>query len=443
MAKRMAWMVLLMMLAAVGFNNAGNAGTADNGNGFVYVVPIQGIIDGGAAAFVKRAYREAEAKGANLVLLEIDTPGGRLDSAVSIWQTIINSPVPSAAYVRGGAISAGVLITLSAPDIIMAPGSTIGAAEPRMGEERANEKTVSYWTKQLEEAAEMHGRDKKIAGAMSDADIEIPGVVDKGKLLTLTSKEAVDHGMADAVLATRGEVLQHLGLSGARIEETNPGLAENIASLVTNPYISPILLTIGFYGLLMEVYSAGWGVPGTMGIIALALFFGGHLIAGFAGIEAIILFVAGVVLLIIEVFVTPGVGVAGIGGIAALIASIFVASVSVQQAMISLTVVLVGTVILFILTFKFVTAGKFWRAIVLGDKLDAEHGFSAADTGLAERLGLEGVTITPLRPAGTMEFAGGERLDVVTEGGFVPARARVKVVKIEGVRVLVREIKEE
>jgi membrane-bound serine protease (ClpP class) len=440
MAKRIAWMLLLLMLLAVGFNNAGSA---ENGNELVYVVPIQGIIDGGAAAFVKRAYSEAEAKGASLVLLEIDTPGGRLDSAVSIWQTIINSPVPSAAYVRGGAISAGVLVTLSAHDVIMAPGSTIGAAEPRMGEEIADEKTVSYWTKQLEEAAEMHGRDKRVAGAMSDADIEISGVVEKGKLLTLTSQEAVEFGMADAILGSRGEVLEHLGLTGARIEETKPGLAENIASLVTHPYISPMLLTIGFYGLVMEVYSPGWGVPGTMGIIALALFFGGHLIAGFAGIEAIILFIVGVILLATEVFVTPGFGVAGIGGIAALIASIFVASISVQQAIISLTVVLVGTVILFILTFKFVTAGRFWRAFVLGDKLNAEGGFSSANTGLVEHLGQEGVTITPLRPAGTMEFAGGERLDVVTEGGFIPARAKVRVIKVEGTRVLVREIKEE
>lgn len=439
MQKKITLTILLLMLMAVSVGGVGGPSNANTE--LVYIVPVQGIIDGGQAAFVMRAYNEAEANGATRVILEIDTPGGRLDSAVAIWQTIINSPVPSIAHVKGGAISAGVLITLSAPDVFMAPGSTIGAAEPRMGEEPADEKTLSYWVSQLEEAAEMYGRDPRLAASMADADIEIPGVIAQGRLLTLTSAKAVELGLADDIFATRGELLSHLGIAGAQIVELRPGLAENIASLVTNPYVSPILLTIGFYGLLMEVYSAGWGVPGTMGIIALALFFGGHLIAGFAGIEAIILFLVGIILLGVEVFVTPGFGVAGIGGIAALIASIFVASISIQQAMISLTVVLIGTIVLFFLTFKFVTAGKFWRKLVLGDKLDAERGFSSANTGLVDYLGQEGITMTPLRPAGTIEFADGHRLDVVTEGGFITANKQVKVVKVEGTRVLVREIK--
>ncbi|MDW7674802.1 MAG: ATP-dependent Clp protease proteolytic subunit, partial [Bacillota bacterium] len=386
MIKRLSFVFLLSLLLLAGFNSP-SASQGDT----VYIIPIEGTIDGGMAAFVNRAYSEAEANGATRVILEIDTPGGRIDSAVEVGQTIMNSTVPSIAYVRGGAISAGVLITLSAPDVVMSPGSTIGAAEPRMGEEKADEKTVSYWTKQLQEAAEVHGRDKEVAGAMSDADIAIPGVVDKGKLLTLTSAEALELGIADILLATRQEVIDHYELTEANIVETRPGLAENIASLVTNPYISPILLTIGFYGLLMEVYSAGWGVPGTMGIVALSLFFGGHLIAGFAGIEAILLFIGGVIMLAMEVFVTPGFGIFGIGGIAALIASIFVASVSTQQAMISLTVVLVGTIVLFVLTFRFISAGKYWRSLVLGDKLDAERGYSSANSNLLEYLGREGV----------------------------------------------------
>lgn len=437
MLKRLSYLLLsLLFIIILGFPNSTFAE-----NNTVYVIPVQGTIDGGQAAFFKRAYNEAVENNATHILLEIDTPGGRIDSAVEMGKIIRNADIHTIAFVEGGAISAGALITISATDVFMAPGSTIGAAEPRMGDQPADEKTLSYWTKQLESAAEATGRDPKVAAAMSDAAIQIPGVVEAGKLLTLTANEAVQLKMADDIFTSREEVLSNLNLENAKIVVTEPGLAENIASLVTNPYISPILLTIGFYGLLMEVYSAGWGVPGTMGLISLALFFGGHLIAGFAGIEAVLLFALGVILLGFEVFVTPGFGVAGIGGLAALIASIFVASISTHQAIISLIVVFLGTIILFLLTFRLVTAGRLWRNLILGDKLNAEGGYSSANVNLVNYLGREGTTVTPLRPSGTVEFDDGERLDVVTEGGFISSQTRVKIIKVEGVRVLVRQLK--
>ena len=439
MAKKISYILLLSLFLTVAFT--GITPISAQQDNLVYIIQVEGIIDGGKAAFLNRAFNEAVANGATGIILEIDTPGGRIDSAVQMGKTILNSPVHTIAFVRGGAISAGVLLTISAQNVVMAPGSTIGAAEPRRGEQRADEKTLSFWTKQLEGAAEVRGRDKQLVAAMSDAEIEIPNVIEKGRVLTLTAEESLELGLADHIFSTRGEILQEYGFTGAKVVELKPGLAENIASLVTNPYVSPILLTIGFYGLLMEVYSAGWGVPGTMGLIALSLFFGGHLIAGFAGVEAIILFVLGVVLLAVEVFVTPGFGVAGVGGIAALIASILLASISMEQAFISLAVVFIGTILLFVLTFRFVTAGKFWRKLVLGDKLDAQSGFSSANTSLTNYLGREGITITPLRPAGTIEFDDGDRLDVVTEGNFIGAQVLVKIVKVEGSRILVREIK--
>lgn len=429
--------ILLVVLILASFSNI-NPVTPQEEE-IVYIVPLEGVIDGGQAAFFKRAFNEAAENGATKVIVEIDTPGGRLDSVLEMETVMRRSPVPSAAFITGGAISAGALIAFTPPDLIMAPGTTIGAAEARMGEERADEKTLSLWRETLGGAAEEHGRNKEIAEAMVDVDIEIPGLIEEGKLLTMSARSALEWGMADEILENRQEVLEYLGLENARIVEVEKSLAENIASIVTSPYISPILLTLGFYGLLMEVYSAGWGVPGIIGLVSLTLFFGGHLIAGFAGVESILLFIVGIALILVEVFVTPGFGVAGIGGMIALIASIILASVSVNQALISMTIMLVGTIILFLLSFKFVTTRNVWKRLILGDKMETEQGYVSAKASLVDLLGKEGVTVTPLRPAGTMEVEDGERVDVVTEGSFIDSNTNVKVIKVEGSRVIVRK----
>ncbi|MGF7185489.1 membrane-bound serine protease (ClpP class) [Desulfitispora alkaliphila] len=429
-------LILLLMLSLVGVNSWAQ-------NEQVYIIPVEGTIDGGEAAFFERAFNEAEAAGAQLVLVEINTPGGRLDSVMDMEQTMRRSDIPIAAFVTGGAISAGALIAFSAPDLYMAPGTTIGAAEARMGEERADEKTLSYWRESLGGAAERHGRDKLIAEAMVDVDIEIPGLIDAGKLLTMTANTALEWEMIDGIFDTREQVLAELGFEGAGVAEVEKGPAEHLASLVTNPFISPILLTLGFYGLLLELYSAGWGISGTIGLISLGLFFGGHLIAGFAGIESLILFLAGIILVLVEVFVTPGFGVAGIGGVIALIASIVTASISFNQAIISLAAMSFGTVLLFLLSFRFFKTRNFWKRVVLGDKMETDKGYVSADSSLVELLGKEGVTLTPLRPAGTIEIEDGRRVDVVTEGSFIGNNTDVKIVKVEGTRVIVRKVNKE
>lgn len=423
------WLIIFMMLYWI---------PAWAATGPVYVVPIEGTIDRGLTKFVERAYQEADAQNAARVLLEINTPGGYLEEAVAIKDIINRAKTPTIAYVTGGAISAGALLALTAPDLVMAPGTTMGAAEPRVGTEKADEKIVSYWASELAGAAEKNGRDPQVARAMADADVVIPGVKEKGKLLTLTAGQALELGMIDDVLATRAEVLEKYGLSGSPVVEMNFSSTENMVRWLSNPYVSSLLLTIGIAGLVIEIFTMGFGIAGFIGFIALALYFGGSLLAGLSGWGAVLLFLVGLILLLVEVLVTPGFGLTGVGGLLAIIFSVFMTAPSGEQAVISLVIAILGTIILLALSVKFLPTRKVWRRLILNTKLEKETGYVAPQLDLLKFLNQEGITVTPLRPAGIAEI-NGERVDVVSEGAFIPPGMPVKVVNVEGSRIVVRQ----
>lgn len=406
----------------------------------VYVIPIEGMIDAGLANFVERVYEEADKLGVKTIILEIDTPGGLVNEAVRIKKIIDRSDIPTIAYVTGGAISAGALLALTAPELIMAPGTTMGAAEPRVGEEKADEKAVSYWAGELASAAEQNGRDPEIAKAMADSDLIIPDVKEKGKLLTLTAKQAEKYKMIDGILASRTEVLQYYNLGEAEVVEQHPSFTEQVSRWVTNPYVSSVLLMIGIAGIIVEIFTMGFGIAGIIGSLALALYFGGSLLAGLSGWGTILLFLLGLILLALEVFVFPGFGVAGIGGLAALITSVFMAAPSSEQAMTSLVLALLGTIILVALSIKLLPTRKVWQRLILGTKLEKSSGYVAPSPSYSDLGGKEGQALTPLRPAGVAEIDG-LRVDVVTEGGFIQANEPIKVVKVEGNRVVVTTLK--
>ncbi|MHB1125795.1 MAG: NfeD family protein [Bacillota bacterium] len=425
---------ILLMLALIPANPA-QASPTD----LIYVVPVKGTVDRGLANFIQRAYADAEQHQARMVILEIDTPGGAIDAAIQIRDVINESKVTTTSYVTGGAISAGALIALSSKGLVMAPGTTIGDAEPRLGSKRADEKIVSYWTAQLASAAEKNGRDGQIAASMADRDLEIPGLVAKGKLLTLTDGKAVKLGMADAVLANRAQVLAYYNLQNSQVVELKLTTAEKLARFVTNPLVSPVLLTIGIAGLVLELLTVGFGIAGVLGLTFLSLFFGGHMLAGFSGWESIVLFLAGLVLLAIEIFVIPGFGVAGIVGIAALVGGVVLASVSVGQAIVSLIFAMLGTSLLVVLSLKYLPTRNLWRGLVLSHQQLSETGYVAPEGNYQFFLGATGTAITPLRPAGVAQI-GGERADVVTSGEFISPGTPVKVIKVEGTRIVVRKV---
>lgn len=401
----------------------------------VYSLPIQGEIETGLAAFIARGLALAE-RNNGTVLLEINTFGGRVDAATEIKDLLLKADVPVIAYVSERAWSAGALIALSAPQIAMAPGSSIGAAEPRPMEE----KTVSALKAEFEATAAHYGRDRRLAAAMVDADVVVDGLVEQGKILTLSAQDAIEWGMADLMAGSVHQVLTELGYETYELVRLKPHWAENIARFVTNSTVSSLLLTLGFLGLIFEITSPGWGVPGTAGIIALTLFFGGRYITGLAGLESILLFMAGFILLLLELLVIPGFGLAGILGIAGIVASIVMAFGDIRVALLALSLAISVSVIAFFLLWSRISQSRFFKRLVLSHSESPTAGYRAP-ADFSHLVGKQGVALTPLRPAGTI-IIDNKRYDVVSDGGFIARNSQVEVVMTEGTRVVVREIRE-
>lgn len=402
----------------------------------VYAVPIRGEIEPGLAAFIARGLTLAERNNA-VLLLEINTFGGRVDAATEIKDLLFKAKVPVIAYVSERAWSAGALIALAAPQVAMAPGSSIGAAEPRP----MDEKTVSALRAEFESTAGRAGRNPRVAGAMVDADLAIEGLVEKGKILTLSADDAVEWGIADVLANSRHEVLVHFGYDNYELIPLTPHWAERIARFVTTSTVSSLLLTLGFLGLIFEITTPGWGVPGTGGLIALALFFGGRYVTGLAGFEEIGLFILGILLLAMEIFVIPGFGLAGILGIIAVVVSVVLVFGNLQAALTSLFIALSVSIVAIILLWKRIQQGHFWQRLVLSHTESKDEGYSAP-ADFSHLLGHEGLTLTPLRPAGTVVIDG-IRYDVVSEGGFIAENSLIEVVLLEGTRIVVREVSKE
>ncbi|WP_236404202.1 NfeD family protein [Microaerobacter geothermalis] len=407
----------------------------------VYVIPVEQGVERGLQAFLERSFTEAEEAGADAIILEIDTLGGEVSAAWDIGELIRFSAIPVTAFIKDEAISAGTYIALNASTIAMAPGSTMGAAAPiDLAGNMADKKVVSTWTKKMVSAAELNGRNPLIAEGMVNPDVEIPGVTQKGELITLDAKEAKRLGYADTIASTREEVLAFIGLKDAEVVEEKLTTAEKLARIVTNPYVIPILFAIGLGGIIFELLAPGFGVPGIVGISAFALYFFGHYLAGFAGWEDIFLFIAGILLLVIEIFV-PGFGIFGFLGIIAMITGLVMASYDTVYGLTSLGIATVVAFIVGFIIFKYFGHRGIWNRFILKDEQIRESGY-VAPKDYQQLLGKDGISITPLRPAGTGEIAG-ERVDVVSEGGFISANRPIRVVLVEGTRLVVRERKED
>ena len=407
----------------------------------VFFVPVEQTVERGLEAFLKRSFQTAQEEGATHIVLEMDTPGGAVDAAGNIGTLIRESEIPVITFVKSKAISAGAYIALNSDEIVMTPGAKMGAAKVIDGEgNAAEEKTQSYWLAEMRSSAELHGRDPIYALAMADEDIEIPELgLEKGELLTLTATQALEVGYAEAIVESREELLQYLGLENADVREMEVTFAEQIARFVTHPIVIPILLSIGSLGLVLELYSPGFGVPGIMGISALLLFFFGHLFAGFAGMEAIILFAIGLILVAVELFM-PGFGLFGLLGVAAVIGSMFLASFSTAQMLISLIIAVAVAAIVAFVIFRYFGARLPMSKLVLTEATTSEKGY-VSNVTRKELIGMKGKTLTPLRPSGSALF-GSERLDVVSEGSYIDRDRNVVIVETSGSRIVVREVTE-
>lgn len=440
----------LFMLLALVVSAAQVAPRAQAVRPSVYVVTIEGMIDLGLAPYVARALREAQDAGAAALVLDINTFGGRVDAAVQIRDALLNSKVRSIAFVNKRAISAGALISLAASQIVMGTGGTIGAATPVQmggpggGALPVEEKTVSYVRKEFRATAESRGRPPLLAEAMVDASVAVPGVVDKGKLLTLTTDEALRHKMADFRADTLEDALRRVGLADAQVRPVAPNWAENVVRFLTHPLVSSLLMSVAMLGILLELRTPGFGIPGALGVASLGLFLWGHWLVQLAGWEEMLMAAAGIVLLLLELFVIPGFGIAGALGILALLAALLLSMIGPGNT--AQLVLLVASRVVFSLLlavalsfalFRFMSRLPIGRKLVLQTGLGAAQGYASGPHEDAGLLGKTGQAWSVLRPAGIAEIEG-RRVDVVSDGEMIDAGARVEVVRVDGNRVVVK-----
>ena len=414
-------------------------------------IKLEGMIDPGVAAFMERVIEDAEADEVDAIVFEIDTFGGRVDAATVIRDAILDANALTIAFVNKRAISAGALISLACDKIVMTQASTMGATTPVDGSgTKGSDKTVSYMRAEMRATAERTGRDVKIAEAMVDERIDVPGLsAEAGRPATLTTEQALNYQIADETAETLIELLKIYDLGDAEIVEIELNWAEHVLRILTNPVVTSILLAVAMFGLISEVRTPGWGIGGTLSLVALGLFFGSHLIVHLAEWQELGLFAAGLALLILEVVAIPGFGLVGLAGVGAMLASLVMTQLGDYQlwsideiAVVSgrLAASMIGAIILSVVLLRSLSKFPAFNRLVLQSETPAADGYvSSSREHDVDLVGSEGVSVSDLRPAGIGLIAG-ERIDVMTDGEFIEAQRAIVVVEARGSRVVVKAL---
>ncbi|MFH1609058.1 MAG: hypothetical protein ABID40_00310 [Candidatus Bipolaricaulota bacterium] len=422
----------------------------------VWRLRIEGEIGRGTVSYLQKGLAEAEAAGAEAVIIEFSTPGGYLDAATACRDAILSARIRTLAYVNREAYSAGALLAIACKRIYFAPAGVMGAATPvyfdTQGEMRtAPEKVMSAVRALFRATAEERGRDPDVAEAMVDPDVHIPGLVDQGKLLTLTSRSAAEWGYSDGDAPTLAQVLEAEGLGGGVITEFLPRWVDAAVDALTSPWLASLLITVGVLGLLWEVLTPGFGVPGSVGLGALALFFWAHYLAGLAGWESIVFLVAGIVAILLEILVFTGTdfGLAGIAGLVLIGVGFYTAMVGPftqpGQAGVALGAVSLALVAGLVLSAVALTQLPRSRlrlgGVILQTAITGRAG-DKTEAWVTEWVGRRGVAVTDLRPAGAADFSG-EQVDVVAQSGYIGQGTPIVIVRDDGYRKVVRKSKED
>ena len=465
-------------------------------SGPVHLIPIHGDIDPALVVFVRRSIARARRAGASAIVFDIDTFGGRVDSALQIATLIGNlDPIESIAWITGGEAgtgvswSAGALISLSTRRIFMAPGTSMGAAAPvEIGAsgtaQPASEKEVSAVRAQMAALAEKNGYPTGLALAMVDKDVELlEAVVDgrstlltreevpaaeeraraegrsfelgvvvspAGKILSLTAGEMLRYGVSSGMAARLEDLAGTIGVQPGDITREERGPADRLVALITSSAVTTILILVGLVALYLEITTPGFGLPGTVALACFAVVFGANFLLGTVGSLELILLLVGVILLLVEIFLIPGFGVVGISGLVLLALSLVL---SMQDFVVpkvawqwdqlrrnGLVVFggIVGAAAVLVVLAQFVPRLTPFKRLALGTTLAAEDGFTAQPLTLGSiAVGRRGTALTTLRPVGKAEFDG-EVAVVQTEGEFLGAGAPVEVVEVSGNRIVVK-----
>ncbi len=452
--RRWLWIVTVLALAATAF-------TAEPGP--VIVVPIRTEISSAQFFFLRRALKDAERRHASALVLDMDTYGGEVKAAIDSMDALMKTQVPTFTFINDKAISAGSMIALATQKIYMAPTAVIGAAAPVMsgGEDLSKtmtDKVVSMLSAKVRAASQKNGHNAEIAEAFINKEKEIKIgdiVIDRAdSLLTLSAEEAATfyNGkplLAEAVVGTIEELLQRAGITG-KIERLEPTGFEQLAFWITA--LSPLLLLGGIIGSYIEFKTPGFGVPGIIGLTCFALFFAGHFVAGLAGWEVVACFAIGVALVIGELFLHPGTVIPGLVGALMMFGALVWAMIDrypsqplmptedmLLRPMINLGIAVLGSGALIAVLVNYLPASPLYRRIALVSSLPGGDGNAVPEAARGVHTGMTGSAKTMLRPSGKADF-GGHPVDVVTEGGFIEVGATVRIVLVEGARVVVEAV---
>lgn len=438
-------------------------------SGVVYVIPIQDQIEPALLYVIRRGANEAVEAKADAVIFEMDTPGGTLGAAEDICRVIQSLPMPTYTLVKKNAFSAGAIIALATKHIYMEPGSVIGDAMPIMmgmfgGVEEMpddiKEKMTSGVAALIRANAQLNGYDPELAECMvrieKEYSISNEFTKKEGHLLTLTNLEAEKKvGPEKKSLLSSGtvkdlpELLEKAGLPGDQVRRLEVTSAERIARWLAA--IAPLLLMAGLLGIYIEFKTPGVVLPGLLGGICLVLFFWGHHIAGLTGMEEVLLFVVGIAFILVEIYVFPGHILPGLIGVVCVFAALLMAMTphlpnapaipewpDLTGPARTLTITIIGTGLIAMWLAKVLPHGKLASPLVLKMGEKASDGFVSMKTE-ASLVGQTGEAVSMLRPAGLARF-GDRQLDVVTRGDFVKPGARVRIVEVQGSRIVVEAV---
>lgn len=420
----------------------------------VYVLPIKEEIGPASWRHLEEGFHQAEALPADLIILHLNTFGGTVDDADRMRTTIMKSKIPVYAFIDNNAASAGALISIACDSIYMAQGSSIGAATV-VGQDGvpAPEKYQSYMRSMLRATAEANGRDPKIAEAMNDPRVFIPGVNDSGKVLTFTTSEAIQHGYCEGEAKSVEEVLKQTGINNYKIESYTVTGVGRVIDWLINPFISGILIMIILAGIYYEFQAPGTLFPIGASVVAALLYFAPHYLQGLAENWEILLFIVGLILLAVEVFVIPGFGIAGVSGIVFIIMGLSLSLVksvpsdfpvnlpdgsSFIKALLTVVVLLVASVgISFYFFGRFMRSNAF-RYVSVKTNISTEEGYVGVDMRPKELVGRTGHAFTVLRPSGKVEIDG-QIYDATAEIGFIDKGENVEVTRFEAAQLFVQK----
>jgi membrane-bound serine protease (ClpP class) len=434
--------------------------------GDVVVVPLRGEVAPSLLAFLRRAVKTAESNEASAIIFDMNTYGGRLDTATDIVNALNQTKIPTYTFINTNAGSAGSLIAIATQRIYMAPVSAIGAAAPILptGEDlpaTAKEKTISYWSALIRGSATKNGHNPDVAEAFMNKDKEVKigdrVVHPKGAVLTLNAQEATDRVngkplLAEGVAESISDLIKKAGLKGNEVTIEPTGF-EQIAFWITA--LAPLLLLGGILGAYLEFKIPGVTWPGVISAICFTLFFLGHYLAGLAGWEVVALFILGMVLVLIEIlFFAHSTIVFGVVGVFLMLASLlwtmidrypgqnfFPTGKMLAMPLLNMFIAIVGSFIVIALLARYLPRTSIYRRFALMDSNPPGPSLAGIPrqfaTALALAPGMQGIAVTVLRPSGKARFAD-HVVDVVTEGEFIAPQTPVTVIQTDGMRVVVK-----